>query len=115
MSSIDINSVLSQIRSLNQAVSTRPAALSPPLLQNPDPVGKPDSGFGGLIRSGIDGVASSQNQAGALQKAFELGDPDTDLASVMVASARAQVSFRAMVEVRNRVVNAYQEVMNMPM
>jgi len=115
MSSIDINSVLSQIRSLNQAVSTRPAGLAPPSLQNIDPANKTESGFGALIRQGIDGVASSQNQAGALQKAFELGDPNTDLASVMVASARAQVSFRALVEVRNRVVNAYQEVMNMPM
>jgi len=115
MSSIDINSVLSQIRSLNQTVSTRPAGLMPPLQSGLDPASKTEGGFGALIRQGIDSVASAQSQSGALQKAFELGDPNTDLASVMVASARSQVSFRALVEVRNRVVNAYQEVMNMPM
>jgi flagellar hook-basal body complex protein FliE len=115
MSSIDINSVLSQIRSLNQAASARPAVPLAPEMPSVEGTAQSQGGFASLMRQGIDSVAGAQNQAGALQKAFEMGDPNTDLASVMVASARAQVSFRAMVEVRNRVVNAYQEVMNMPM
>ena len=43
-----------------------------------------------------------------------MGDPQTDLAQVMLASGRAQVSFTALNEVRNRLVSAYQDVMNMP-
>ena len=43
-----------------------------------------------------------------------MGDPPADLARVMLASGRAQVSFTALTEVRNRLVNAYQDVMNMP-
>ena len=45
---------------------------------------------------------------------FELGDPRADLARVMVAMQQSQVAFRATVEVRNRLVQAYQDVMNMP-
>lgn len=110
MSSIDVNSVLTQIRSLSQQASLRPLVSDPSGPQAP-----PSQGFGAMVRQGIARVADTQNAAGKLQQKFELGDPDTDLATVMVASAKAQVSFRAMVEVRNRVVSAYQDVMNMPL
>jgi flagellar hook-basal body complex protein FliE len=43
-----------------------------------------------------------------------MGDPRADLARVMVAMQQSQVAFRATVEVRNRLVQAYQDVMNMP-
>jgi flagellar hook-basal body complex protein FliE len=118
MSSVDINSVLSQIRTLSQQAGAKPAGL-PPLrgdiaARGAQPT-QPGNGFSDLVRDGIQNVADAQSSASAQQRAFELGDPNTDLATVMVASAKAQVSFRAMVEVRNRVVSAYQEVMNMPL
>ncbi|WP_366919503.1 flagellar hook-basal body complex protein FliE [Hydrocarboniphaga sp.] len=115
MSSIDVNSVLSQIRSLSQQAGLRPAGIPPLATDLAATQATPSQGFGAMVRQGIDGVADSQNAAGKLQQAFELGDLNTDLATVMVASAKAQVSFRAMVEVRNRVVSAYQDVMNMPL
>ena len=58
---------------------------------------------------------SAQQKSGALAKAFEMGDPSADLAKVMVASQQSQIAFRATVEVRNRLVQAYQDVMNMPL
>lgn len=117
MSSIDINSVLSQIRTLSQQAGVAPAGV-PPLrndLTTPASAEATRGGFSSLVREGIAGVAQAQNEASAQQRAFELGDPGTDLATVMVASAKANVSFRAMVEVRNRAVSAYQEIMNMPL
>ena len=60
-------------------------------------------------------VNATQQEAGALQRAFETGDPRADLARVMVASQASQVAFRATVEVRNQLVQAYQDVMNMPL
>jgi flagellar hook-basal body complex protein FliE len=45
--------------------------------------------------------------------AFERGDPGADLAQVMLESQKANVSLRAAVEVRNRLVSAYQDIMNM--
>lgn len=119
MSSVDINSVLSQIRTLSQQAGAKPAGVSPLRGDIASTQGaeatQPGNGFSALVRAGINNVADAQNSASAQQRAFELGDPNTDLATVMVASAKAQVSFRAMVEVRNRVVSAYQEVMNMPL
>ena len=72
------------------------------------------SDFQQTLNNAIDGVSKAQNDAGAPQQAFELGDPRADLARVMVAMQQSQVAFKAAVEVRNRLVQAYQEVMNMP-
>ena len=74
----------------------------------------PASNFQQTLSNAIDGVSKTQNEAGALQQAFELGDPRADQARVMVAMQQSQVAFKAAVEVRNRLVQAYQDVMNMP-
>ena len=109
MNTIDVNSVLAQIRTLSaQAHGTAPKAAATAAQQTGA------DGFGKLVRNSLDQVNNLQQQASAAQNKFELGDPNTDLASVMLATSKAQVSFRAMVEVRNRLVNAYQEIMNMP-
>jgi flagellar hook-basal body complex protein FliE len=49
------------------------------------------------------------------RQGLRMGDPSADLAKVMVASQQSQIAFRATVEVRNRLVQAYQDVMNMPL
>jgi flagellar hook-basal body complex protein FliE len=72
------------------------------------------AGFGHTLANAIDSVNQTQATASRLQQAFELGDPRADLARVMVAMQQSQVAFRATVEVRNRLVQAYQDVMNMP-
>lgn len=46
---------------------------------------------------------------------FETGESDAGLAEVMVSLQKASVSFQAMVQVRNKLTDAYKEVMNMPM
>lgn len=71
-------------------------------------------GFGELLSNAIDKVSATQAHAGEMQRAFELGDPRADLARTMVAMQQSSVAFRATVEVRNRLVQAYQDVMNMP-
>lgn len=71
-------------------------------------------GFQQTLSNAIDQVNQTQATASNLQQAFELGDPRADLARVMVAMQQSQVAFRATVEVRNRLVQAYQDVMNMP-
>ena len=45
--------------------------------------------------------------------AFQRGDPGVELPQVMLEMQKASVSFRALTEVRNRLVSAYQEIMNM--
>lgn len=116
-----ISSILSQIR----AHETR---MRPPTGDLPidnaiagglrGPAGAGDAvqapGFQQTLSKAIDRVSEVQANAGALQQAFEMGDPRADLARVMVSMQQSQVAFRATVEVRNRLVQAYQDVMNMP-
>jgi len=70
--------------------------------------------FTRMLARSIDQVNGLQQQAAALTNAFEHGDPKVSLGGVMVAAQKAGISFQAMTEVRNRLVRAYQDVMNMP-
>ena len=71
------------------------------------------SDFSNLLKQSIDKVNETQMESKKLSEAFQLGDPNVQLSEVMVASQKASVSFQAMLQVRNKLVNAYQEIMNM--
>ena len=71
-------------------------------------------GFGEMFKQAIDSVNATQQQSSALATSFEQGDPGVSLAQVMVASQKASVSFQALTQVRNRLVDAYKDIMNMP-
>ena len=111
VSDIDVTRVLSQIRSLQaqSAGFSRPAEGA---AATAAATGAP--GFGRVLEAALDKVSLTQSTAAAAQARFETGDSNTDLASVMLASSRAQVEFKGLVEVRNRLVRAYQDIMNMP-
>jgi len=71
------------------------------------------SGFSALLRYAVEQTNSSQLEAGKLAESYQLGNKDIQLAEVMVAMQKASLSFSAITEVRNRLVSAYQEIMNM--
>lgn len=107
MSSIDVNHVLSQIRTMQAQIRDRPTA---PTVAEAAPAG----GFSSVLKNAVEQVNAAQHETARLQHAFAMGDKNTDLSAVMVASAQSQVQFKAVVEVRNRLVAAYQDIMNMP-
>ncbi|MGJ4731175.1 flagellar hook-basal body complex protein FliE [Luteimonas sp. SDU101] len=110
-----ISSILSQIRAHEMRTGAVRADVAPSNAIEVGGAGKAAApGFAETLGNTIDKVSATQARAGALQHAFELGDPRADLARVMVAMQQSQVAFRATVEVRNRLVQAYQDVMNMP-
>ncbi|MFT6095021.1 MAG: flagellar hook-basal body complex protein FliE [Pseudohongiellaceae bacterium] len=75
---------------------------------------KSDStGFGSMLKQAVNAVNDTQSKSGALQTAYEMGDPNVDLTEVMIQMQKATVSFEAMTQVRNKMITAYQEVMNM--
>lgn len=69
--------------------------------------------FASMLKSSIDEVNGAQQEASQLSKDFELGAPGANLQDVMVSLQKANVSFQTMVQVRNKLVSAYQEVMGM--
>ena len=70
--------------------------------------------FGTVLTEAIDKVNSIQQESGAMSEAYIKGAPGVDITDVMIASQKSAVAFAAMTEVRNKVVEAYKDVMNMP-
>ncbi len=68
--------------------------------------------FGELMQQAIDGVNETQMEASSLRRAFELGE-QVDLSEVMIAVQKSRISFEALTQVRNKLLSAYQDVMNM--
>ncbi|WOE74765.1 flagellar hook-basal body complex protein FliE [Alterisphingorhabdus coralli] len=69
--------------------------------------------FTGAMREAVESVNALQQQASAAATAYEMGET-TDIASVMLAKQKASVGFEATMQVRNKLLSAYQDIMNMP-
>lgn len=109
MSQIGVDQILAQIRALSAQIrpeSPRAAAATPQ---------SGPSEFATLLKSGIEEVNRSQQRADSVADAFSRGAPGVSLSQVMVQMDKANVSFQALNAVRNRLVSAYQEIMNMQM
>ncbi len=106
-SGIDMNSVLLQMR----AMAARAEGLqSAPAVPQTNQAG---GGFGTMFRQAIDQVNSAQQRAIEMSTAAEVGATDADIAEVMLAMQKASLGFQTVLQVRNKVVAAYQEIMNM--
>ncbi len=102
MSTLEISRVLAEMRALA-------ARSQGGVRELPDTAGS----FGDLLKQSVDAVDRQRQESNTLQRSFELGQTQ-DLATVMIANQKANLSFQAMVTVRNRLVEAYKDVMNMP-
>jgi flagellar hook-basal body complex protein FliE len=115
---MDINRVLLEMRSLKaqtQALNPTGAVDSNPL-NNSKALTSVDEApnFGQLFSQAINKVNDVQKASNNMATAFEQGRSGVDITDVMIASQKASVSFQAMVQVRNKLVDAYRDVMNMP-
>lgn len=107
MTTIDVNSLLLQMRRIS-------AQTEMPAIRGVGETAPAQKGaFGDLLKQSIDGVNETQQKASQLSTAFERGDPGVDLAQVMIQGQKADLAFRGMTEVRNKMVDAYKEIMNM--
>ncbi len=105
MNEISPQHILNQIRDLSGELSTSGSIVR----ETSDA-----SGFGEMLKTAIDQVNETQQTASDLKRAYVTEEPGVDLTEVMIASQKADLSFRAMTEVRNKLITAYQDIMNMP-
>lgn len=113
---LDINRVLLEMRSLKaqtQAFS-KPQFLAGEDRLAPGEIPKNGPKFADLMSQAVNKVNEVQQASGAMSKAYIQGDSNVDITDVMIASQKAGVAFDAMVQVRNKLVEAYRDVMNMP-
>ncbi len=104
MSSVDsLDSLLTQLRILaDQAQGMKVSA----------PSTGSEGDFASTLKGMVNSVNDLQAKSSVLQSQFSSGDKSTSLSQVMVASQKAGLSFQTMLQVRNKLVSAYQDIMN---
>ncbi|TDF39474.1 flagellar hook-basal body complex protein FliE [Alteromonadaceae bacterium M269] len=95
-----------------QSLATQAQSITPEA--NPIQGGSSGQNFADMLSSAIGKVNSMQLHSKSQAMAFELGDPNLSLAEVMIAKEKAGIAFEATVQVRNKVLEAYKEIINMP-
>ena len=101
---------------LRLAPTTMPVSARP-VLQSPAGAGQSAdgsrAGFTGALKSALQEVSTAQNQATRMQREVQMESPTVSLEETMVAIQKAQIGFQATLHVRNRMVQAYTDIMNM--
>lgn len=105
MNSGSIDQLLAQMRTAAAIAGNRPSAAAAGTNRN--------EGFAEALKGAVNRTNETQQQARTMARNFELGAPDAQLHDVMISLQKANISFQQMVQVRNRLVSAYQEIMNM--
>lgn len=103
MNSVQVNQVLAQMR----VMASKAQGMEETQQAN-------NSSFSDLLKRSLDSVNELQQTSTDFKTAFETGDPRVDLSDVMIAAQKSSIAFQATVEVRNKLVEAYKDVMNMP-
>ena len=101
-----VENVLAQMRAVAQAASSGPVRA-----QDSTPQA---GGFAAELARSLERVSTLQNASSAQARAFQLGTADVSLNDVMIDMQKAGIAFQAAMQVRNRLVAAYQEVASMP-
>lgn len=101
-----MDEVLAQLRAASAVAAGKSTQVTPK-----DAAGGVD--FSAVLKSAVDQVNGAQQQAGRLAQDFELGKSGTNLQDVMLSMQKANISFQTMVQVRNKLVSAYHDIMNM--
>jgi len=108
MNNINMNKAMLEMQRM--AAQSQMKSLATKTLETP---GTPQN-FTELLQQAVNNVNEIQKESSSLKKSFEMGDPSVDLPQVMMASQKASVAFEAMVQVRNKLLQAYKDVMSMP-
>ena len=105
MSNMEINNVLAQMRAMSAQASNTGAEAKP----------TNSSDFSTMLSQSIEAVNKTQQEASTLSEAFTKGETDASLAEVMVSLQKANLSFQTVLQTRNKLVDAYKDVMRMSM
>lgn len=113
---MDIKNVLSQMRTMKlqsqgpEGLARMDHAATTQVGQTPEAT----KSFGDLMTNALDTVNDLQQESGRLSSAIERGEEGVTLTQAMIASQKASVAFQAVSEARNKLVSAYEKIMNMP-
>lgn len=107
----DVMALRSQVLARSSALrDVRAASEASGAFQHPGKA--PGAGFADTLHDALKQVSAVQEHSSAMQVAYERGQV-TDIAQVMLARQEAGVAFEATLQVRNKLLNAYQDIMRM--
>ena len=113
MKPVDNSQLLSQMRTMAQA-----AGINQPIgqaeMNTTMANGVDNGGFSNLLVRAINNVNATQQESAMLASNIETGDGGASLVKAMIASQKANISFQAALQVRNKVAAAYHDIMKMP-
>jgi flagellar hook-basal body complex protein FliE len=104
---IEFNRLMLDMRAMQMDAMSAPKSIT----AAPEMAG---SSFSDLLGQAVNKVNDTQQASTQLASAFEIGKSGVDLTDVMISSQKASVSFQALTQVRNKLVQAYQDIMQMP-
>ena len=107
---VEFNRLMLEMRSMQTEAMARKPVASPVGVEGAANV----PSFPDLLGQAVRKVNETQKVSNEMATAFELGQGGVDLTEVMIASQKASVSFQAMTQVRNKMVQAYQDIMQLP-
>jgi flagellar hook-basal body complex protein FliE len=102
----EMQAMARQARQLDQSVAL-PA-------EHPAVTNSSQADFADLFKTALNNVNGLQKRSSELATAVEMGDPRVSLAQAMIAGQKSSIAFEATVQVRNKLVEAYKEIMQMP-
>lgn len=102
---LGMDALLSKLNTVRELAQRLPAATAPKQAPNVD--------FAAALKETLGRVDAAQASAASQAERFQLGDPKVSLEETMVSLAKANVSFQQLVQVRNKVVAAYHDIMNL--
>lgn len=104
MSTVDMQGLIGQMHSLASQAAGKPVKADP---------AADGMGFGDALRTSLERINDLQQTAGSEAKAFQAGKPGIALYDVVIDTQKAGLAMQMGIQVRNRLVNAYKQVMNM--
>jgi flagellar hook-basal body complex protein FliE len=113
MEPVGMQSLLAKLNAARDALTQGVGPAAGSLAPRIEPAAAKQVDFGSLLKKSLDSVDAAQQQATSLTEKFQLGDPKVGLEETMVAVQKASLSFQQVVQIRNRVIAAYHDVMNM--
>ena len=101
----NLDQMLTELRAAAAVTSGKPAQPATGVGEGTD--------FAVALKSAIDQVSQAQQSAQQMTQDFAAGNSNVNLQDVMVNLQKANISFQQMVQVRNKLVSAYHDIMNM--
>ena len=108
ISSANVQSMLEVLRSYQSQAAGGAGATTEPTATK---VGQPT--FFDSVKNALDGVNDAQQKSTAMSDAFDRGE-EVPLTEVVLSMQKSSLAFEATLQVRNKVMKAYEEIMNMP-